>query len=193
MAKVADVSRRSQSVRETLAKMDDLEGRCALLRLLPNAPDAASLAALESARKATEPQVRDAAVRALAAWPDATGWNALIAVLQQPESDAHRALALRALVRLAGDQNAKPDAALMVRYQQLLAAARGDGDLKLILGALAGAAHPEALQLALPLLSNAGVRAEAELAVKKIAASIRAQHPKAAQDALKRLKTAKPK
>lgn len=193
MAKVADVSRRSQSVRETLAKMDDLEGRCALLRLLPNAPDAAALAALEAARKDREPQVRDAAVRALAAWPDASGWNALIAVLQQPESGAHRALALRALVRLAGDQNAKPDAALMARYRQLLAATRGDGDLKLILGALAGAAHPEALQLALPLLSKAGVRAEAELAVKKIAASIRTQHPKAAQDALKQLKPAKPK
>jgi hypothetical protein len=60
-------------------------------------------------------------------------------------------------------------------------------DLRLILGALGGAAHPEALQLALPLLENTGVRAEAEVAVRKIAEAIKAQHPQATEAALKRL------
>jgi hypothetical protein len=59
--------------------------------------------------------------------------------------------------------------------------------LRLILGTLGGAAHPGALQLALPLCANAGVRAEAEVAVKKIAQSIKAQHPQAAQEALDRI------
>jgi len=49
----------------------------------------------------------------------------------------------------------------------------------------------EALELALPLLDNSGVRAEAAVAVKKIAEAIKAQHPKAAQEALSRLQ-AKP-
>jgi ribosomal protein S20 len=43
------------------------------------------------------------------------------------------------------------------------------------------------LDLALPLLANSGVRAEAEIAVKKIAEAVKAQHPKAAQEALNRL------
>jgi hypothetical protein len=192
MAKVADVSRRSETVRATLAKGPDIEARCALLRLLPNAADASSLAALRAADGDKEPRIHDAAVRALAAWPDATAWNALLAVYCRPEDSAHRALALRALVRLTGDLNAKPDAALVDRYRQLLAGARGDDERKLILSALAGAAHPGALELALSLLSNAGVRAETELAVKKIAASIAAQHPQAAQAALERLKQPKP-
>ena len=82
-----------------------------------------------------------------------------------------------------------PDAKLVERYRQLLAGARSDADLRLILGALGGAAQPGALQLALPLLDNAGVRAEAEVAVKKIAEAIKAQHPQAAQEALKRLQS----
>jgi hypothetical protein len=61
--------------------------------------------------------------------------------------------------------------------------------LRLILGALGGAAHPDALKLALPLLDKTGVHAEAEVAVKKIAESIKGQYPQAAEEALKRLQS----
>jgi len=192
LARIADASHRSAAVRGVLAKASDLDARCSLLRLLPNAADSDALGALEAAAADAEPTVRDAAVRALAAWPDATGWNALLAIFRRPENETHRALALRALVRLAGALNAKPDAALVERYRELLAGARGDDDRKLILSALAGAAHPDALQLAVPLASQAGVRAEAELAVKKIAAAVAAEHPQAAQAALEQIKAAKP-
>jgi hypothetical protein len=70
----------------------------------------------------------------------------------------------------------------------LLASAKTDDDRKLVLGALSGAASPEALALAAEQLANTGVRAEAELAVKKIAEAIKDQHPQAAQDALDKLK-----
>ncbi|MBN2506799.1 MAG: hypothetical protein JXQ71_08910 [Verrucomicrobia bacterium] len=172
---VADVSRRSAAVRAELAKRSDLESRCSLLGVLPGAADAASLAVVTAACQDAEPRLRGAAVRALAAWPDAAAWDPLMAVYRQPENDAHRALALRALVRLANDLNANPDAMLIERYRRLLAGARTGEDRKLILGALAGAAHPDALVLAKSLLSDAGVRAEAELAVKKITAAIQAR------------------
>jgi len=192
LAKVAEVSRRSEAVRAELTKRSDIESRCSLLRLLANAADAKSLAGLKAAAGDQEPRIREVAVCALAAWPDATAWDTLLAIYRQPENDTHRTLALRALVRLADDLNAKPDAALMERYRRLLAGARGDDDRKLILSALAGAAHPDALQIALSLLSNSGVRAETELAVKKIAESIKAQHPQSAQEALQCLKSTKP-
>jgi hypothetical protein len=56
-----------------------------------------------------------------------------------------------------------------------------DADYRLILEALSGDAQPEALELAVPLLDNSAVHAEA----------VKAQHPKAAQEALNRLQ-AKP-
>lgn len=192
LAKIPDVARRSETARAALAKTTNVESRASLLRLLPSAPDAPALAVVQAAVGDKEASIRDAAVRTLAAWPDATAWNALLAVVARPESGTHRALALRGLVRLAGEQNVKPDAALIERYRQLLASAQNDDERKLVLGALAGAAHPDALQLALPLASNAGVRAEATLAVRKIAAAIKAQHPQAAQKALEQLKRTKP-
>ena len=111
----------------------------------------------------------------------------MVAILHQPVSEAARGLIIRGLVRLAGEENAHPNAKLIARYRELLAQAHSDADLRLILGALGGAAHPESLQLALPLLDNAGVHAEAEVAVRKIAEAIKAKHPQAAEEALKRL------
>ena len=191
MAKIANPAQRTLAVRAVLAKTSDVEARCSLVRLLPVAADATALAAINAARTDKEPRVRDAAVRALAAWPDTTGWDALLVVFTKPENARHRALALRALVRLSGELNAKPDAALIGRYRQLLAGAASDDDRKLILSTLAGAAHADALELAVPLLSRPAIRAETELAVKKIAAAVQAEHPQAAQAALAKLKQAK--
>jgi hypothetical protein len=87
------------------------------------------------------------------------------------------------------EENAHPDAKLIAHYRELLPEAQSDADLRLILGALGGAAHPDALKLALPLLDKTGVHAEAEVAVKKIAEAIKAQYPQAAEEALKRLRS----
>lgn len=191
IAKIADAGHRSDAVRALLPKTADLEARSALLRLLPGAADAGALVALQAACADRDPQIRDTAVRALAAWPDATGWSAIFAVFQKPENNRHRALALRGLVRLAGDLNAKPDAALIGRYRQLLAGANTADDRRLVLSALAGSTDPASLDVALSLLSDPAVRAETELAVRKIAARVHAEHPQAAQAALARLKPAK--
>lgn len=175
LAKVPAVAQRSEAVRAELAKRPDVDSRGSLLRLLASAADSSSLAVVQAALTDPEPRVREAAVESLAAWPDATAWEPLLSVYRQPGSDTQRTLALRGLVRLAEELNAKPDAALVERYRQLLAGARSDGDRKLILSALAGAAHPEALTLARSLLEAPGVRAEAELAVNKITQAIQGQ------------------
>jgi hypothetical protein len=187
LARIDQPARRSVLVREALGSAQSAESRDALLGLLPVCGDAAALTTLQAATADSDPRVRTAAVRALADWPDASAWDALAGIYRQPGTEALRGLALRGLVRLAGEENAHPDAKLVEHYRQLLAGAHGDADLRLILGALGGAAQPEALQLALPLLDNSGVRAEAEVAVKKIAVAIKAQHPHAAQEALNRL------
>lgn len=188
MARGAAGQARSQSVFALLAAGPAVEGKCSLLRLLPVAGDSASLAALQSALADGDPRIRETAVRGLAAWPGAAAWDAMAGVYQRPESDMLRALALRGLVRMAGELNAQPGPALVERYRHLLAGVRGDDDRKLILSSLAGAAGPDALLLALPLLDIPGVRAEAALAVERMAGAIKATHPDAARDALKKLR-----
>jgi HEAT repeat protein len=182
-----DAATRTSAVRGALSQNRDVETRSALLALLPACGGTQALEALNEAANDADARVRDAAVRALAEWPDIAAWNALAAVWRKPENDTHRSLALRGLTRLAGDNNAPPDATLIGRYRDLLEAARSDDERKLILSALGGAAHLDALNLALPLLDQAGVRAEAEVAVKKIAGAITSQHPTEAKAALERV------
>lgn len=188
LANTPEPAKRADVVCAALAKAADMESRLALIRLLPSCGSAKALGTLVSLISDADPQVRDTAVRAVAEWPDASAWAVLAGLYQQPENEAHRVLALRALVRLAGDQNAQPNPVLIDRYRALLAGARSDDDRKLILGALGGCASPDALQLALPLLEQPALRSEAAMAVKKIADSIKDKHPQAAEQALQKLK-----
>ncbi len=187
VANVEPTAQRSAAVCAALDHTSDAERRSALLRLLPACGDARALAATQADAKSAEVSVRDAAITALADWPDAGAWDVLLTVYRQPATEANRGQVLRGLVRLAGDMNKQPDTKLVERYRELLAGAKGDADLKLILSAVSDAAHPDALALVLPLLDKPGVRAEAEVAIRKIAEAVKDQNPQAARDALQRI------
>jgi len=187
LARIEPASNRSSMIRASLGQTTSPVARASLLGLLPVCGDGPALDALTAAVADADPKVSEAAIQALAEWPDPTAWQPLVGIYRKPANEASRATALRGLVRIAGDENARAGSHQAERYMELLQGARGDADLKLILGALGGAAQPEALQLALPLLSNAGIRPEAEVAVKKIAQSIKAKYPDAAKDALEKL------
>ncbi|HEY5911774.1 MAG TPA: HEAT repeat domain-containing protein [Verrucomicrobiae bacterium] len=187
LAKLPDAAQRSAAVREALARAPTVETRSACLALLPVCGDPTALEDLQRALNDSEPEVREAAVRALADWPNDSAWGDLMAVYRQQGQDKLHGVALRGFTRLLGEQNAHPDAALMGRYKLVLQGARSDTDYRLILGVLAGVAHPDALPLVLPLLSNPSIRAEVVLAAKQIIEAIKAEHPQVAEEALKKL------
>jgi len=182
-----EASRRSTLVREALGRATTVDSRCSLLGLLPVGPDAPALGALKIAVKDPEPRVREAAIRALGDWPDLLAWDLLAACYRQPERESLRWIAMRGMVRLVDEENSHPGPQFIEHYRQLVAGARNALDLKVILGALTGAAHPDALQMAVSMLSNRAVRPEAELAIKKISEAIKAQHPAIAEEALKKI------
>ena len=150
--------------------------------------DTASLAALQAAVAGGDSRTREVALHTLAAWRGVAAWDTLAGIYLKPLNGAEHAMALRGLVRIAGEGNAYPDAALVGRYNQLLTGAQGGRDCKLILNVLAGVAHPDALALALPLLDVPGVHGEAAEAVRRMASAIQKTHPEAARSALQRLK-----
>lgn len=188
LAKVEETARRSFIVRSALGQAQTAESRNSLLGLLPVCGDLGAFKDLRDALAASDSGTRGVAARALADWPTIAAWDDLAAIYRDSPDPALRGIVLRGLVRLAGEGNAHPDESVVARYRQLTSGARDDADRKLILGTLSGAAHPGALDLALDLLSERGVRAEAEAAVKRIAESIKTSHPKAAAAALERLK-----
>jgi HEAT repeat protein len=187
LLEVQPAGRRWELLRPRLEQADNLETRLSLLRLLPHAPEADALTALEAAAHDPDPGIADTALRALAEWPTLSAWEALARVYGGDSAEAHRILALRGLVRLAQEADAGTDSDHLRRYRELFQGAKRDEDRKLILGALGGVADPEALALAQDQLSNPAVRAEAELAVRQIAEAIKEHHPDTAQSALLRL------
>jgi len=170
-----DVSLRSKAVCDAFDKTQLVEARCTLLNFLPYVGDKRALKELLAAVNGTDERLRDNGVHALSEWPDMAAWDALYAIFRQPRNEAYRSITLRSLVRLLGDANAHPDDQLIVHYRQLFEGARDAADLKQILGALGGAAHPEALKLATAQLSRPGVQAEAQVAVKKITEALKAK------------------
>jgi HEAT repeat protein len=177
---------RSSAVLAALSRAPNLETRQALLRLLPSCGDTEALQSLKAALADSDARVRETAVRALAEWPDDAAWAPLVSIYRNPGNEAQRDIALRGMTRLMNETKVagSPQAD---RYRELLAGARSDADLKQILGAMGGAKNAGVLKLALPLLDNSGVRAEAAVAVKKIAEAIKDTEPALAKEALERL------
>ena len=175
------------AVRDALKAAPGAAGSRAYLPLLAMCPDAEGLAFVVATAGSSDTATRDIGLRTLADWPEASAWDPLFAAYEKAAAETERVLALRGLARLLGEENAKPDAQLIARYRALLAGAKNDNDRKLVLGPLAGCAHPDALKLAVEQLAQSGVRAEAAQAVKSIAEAIKPQHPQAAAEALKKL------
>ncbi|MBM3880510.1 MAG: hypothetical protein FJ387_12475 [Verrucomicrobia bacterium] len=190
LSRAGDVAGNSALLRRALAQATSREAQGSLIRLLAVAPDTLALAAVKAALNDADPQIQNTARRTLADWPDPAAWDSLATVYASARVEPERVVALRGLVRLLGEQNSQPQPQLIGRYRDLIASAQSDDDRKLVLSALAGWAHPSALELAVAQLSSSGVRAEAEAAVKRIAQSIKADHPQAAEAALQRLGSA---
>lgn len=184
---------RSVLLRAALAKADSAEGRGAILGLLPTAGDAEALAAVKAALGAREASVREAAVGALADWPNLDAWESLAKCYRKPAKESIRWIALRGLTRMVDEENEHPGPHFADHYRELVAGARNAVDLKVILSSLPRAANLEVLQIALAMLDNPEVRRETDLAVRGIAESLKASHPAEAAQALVRLSNAEPK
>ena len=145
--------------------------KVALLRVLGGIADAKSFEAVRGALSDKEPQVQDAAVRALANWPDATATQVLLDIFAGTQNPTHRALALRGATRLLGLGAWSSSDTLKV-CRQLMSAAKNPGEKMLVLGCLAKVPDPAAIDIVEPLLSDSAVKTEAEFAMLGVARSI---------------------
>jgi type 1 glutamine amidotransferase/HEAT repeat protein len=175
-AKILDPFARGSVVEEMLEpgksskqqRVTDIAKRCLLYRTLGKIGDDSSIALLRSALMDYHAAARDAAVRALADWPNPTPEEDILSVARSAKSLVHRVLALRGYVRMVGlNRFQAPEAAVRSLKTALKLASRPEEKI-LVLGALPDFACPEALALARSQLKAKGVRAEAEIAVARI-------------------------
>lgn len=183
--RIADESARTDAVIAAMGGTGQA-ARCSLLRVLRGIATAKALETILAALKDSDPQVQDAAVRALADWPDGRATQPLLQFVKTTASQTHRVVAMRGAVRLLG-QSAVATAESLRAYKDLMALAPRPEDKKMILAALARAAHPESLSLIGPCLEDPATAAEASLAAIEVARAIAGSHPQEAGAALGRL------
>jgi len=170
-ARCADPAKGSEAAVAALSASESLAARLSLLRVLAAIGDDRALAAVAAGAQDKDAQMRNAAVRILADWPDARAEGPLETLLEKSTNPTHRTLALRGCVRLWAASKAAP-AELAARYAQAIDRASSPGDRKLVLGALASVAHRDALKLAAGCLKDEAVRTEAAVAAIAIAGKL---------------------
>ena len=185
--RMADPSKRADAVLGGLASAKEAAPRAALLRVLGRIGGEKAYAAVVGAIGDNDATVRDAAIRAVAAWPDARAADALLALVKDADSEIHRVLALRGYVRLLGLAKDDDPRATVRKYAEALAMARRPDARKLILGGLAGVAHAEALALVMTQLDDPAVRPEAASAAVTIARAIMGADREAARGAMEKV------
>ncbi|MHC5057535.1 MAG: HEAT repeat domain-containing protein [Planctomycetota bacterium] len=157
------------------------EAKPVLIRLLAFAATPESLAAVRSGLEG-DADTRDAAIRTLAKWPDASPADDLLKVARSAAGPIHKVLALRGYVRMA--QQSEDPAAMYAKAMRL--AERVD-DKKLVLGGLGTADSAEALSLVEQHLDDRQLQAEAAAAAVQIADRLRSKDATRAKAALKKV------
>ena len=144
--------------------------KCALLRTLSRAGGEKPLEAVRAALKDSSADVQDAAVRALAAWPDTSAAPDLLTLAKSAADPKHQVLALQGYIRLAGLNREAIDRLKM--YEEALAAVKRPDEKKMILAGLTDLGTPYALRAATACLDDEAVRPEATAAVLRMAMNL---------------------
>ena len=160
----------------------DSDAKPTLLRLLARPATPAALAAVRRELDSADPDIRDAAVRTLAQWPNPAPADDLLSIAAEASGRIHKVLALRGYVRMAGLTD--DPVAMYVRAMQL---ADRTEDKKLVLSGLGTANTADALNLVGRFLDQPDLQAEAALAAVEIADRLRQTDAARARAAMKRV------
>ena len=168
---ISDEASRANATLTALGSVKGTAARCSLLRVLKGIGNAKAFDVVRTALKDRDSAVRDAAVRALADWPDARATDTLLEVFRTTGDKTHRVMALRGCTRLLGLAGYSAQKTIRV-CGELMNGVRRPEERKLVLACLANVADPAALKLVEPYLTDNKVKAEAELATLGIARAI---------------------
>ena len=166
--KVTNSTGRSREVKARLASEKALDARVRLFNVLPLIGDHSALPVLRTALQDSNAEIRDAAVRALAAWPTSAARDDMVRLARDSANETHRLLAIVSLVRSVGlDPYRNPEAAVADLKLAAGFASRPE-EQTLILGAVVAFPCKDALELAAGYLQEPAVKAEAQAAVDNI-------------------------
>jgi len=166
--RIPDPEKRADRMLAALGRTTD-EKKGHLLPTLAAVGGNRALQAVVRETENTDAGVRDAAVRALADWPDVSAAPHLLTIAQTSPSLTHHVLAVQGYLRLVGAAKL-PEEETFRMYKDAMAAARRPEEKKLALSGLAANVRTiESLKFVGVYLDDEALRAEAALAAADIA------------------------
>jgi HEAT repeat protein len=182
--KIGDESKQAEAVLDALPSVEDVTGRCSLLRVLGKIGDNSALGVLRKGLKDKNAAVKETCVRALAEWPTAEPVADLLKVVQASDNKLHHVLALRGFVRLIGLDSGCSAQETIGLYKQAMSLASDMSEKKMVLSGLANLKSLAALQMASAYLKDKNLQQEAEVAVVQIAEATSGSYPAESKAAL---------
>ncbi|HSA10530.1 MAG TPA: HEAT repeat domain-containing protein [Candidatus Paceibacterota bacterium] len=162
-----------------------------LLEVLAVLGEEEALGAVSSFVNSSKAEIKDAAIRALANWPDFAANKELLAVAADPNTTrTHNVLAVQAVARLVKAADREPPGARVEVALSALNAARRDEEKKLLLSALASVPDKKAADAIKPYLRDPQFQQEAGLAAMTLAEALRKPDRPAARDLARAVKDA---
>lgn len=142
-----------------------------------------ALAAITNAMSNGNEQIKDAAVRSLANWPDFVAVEPLLVIASDANAKrVHQVLAIQGVVRLVKASESEPAEARLSAALRAMSAATRDEDKKLVLSAFAAIPDAKAADAIKPYLSDTRFGNEAGLAGVTLAESLRKSNKAAAKE-----------
>lgn len=158
---------RAGPVMDAISNVSDIQSRMALYRTLGKIGDESSLPLLRLALEEENPEIQDAAVRALADWPNTAAREDLLQIAQTSTNTVHKILALQSYIRMLEMEPFRSPERAVNSLREVLDISRPE-EKKIILGILPIFASKNALDLAESLLQEREVEEEAKIAIEKI-------------------------
>jgi len=183
IGKAKDVEARVAPVLAALGQAN-ADAKCALLRVAGRLGGSKALAAIRAARKDANPAIQEAAIRALASWPDAAALPDLLELAKSAPKENLKIIALRDYVRLVGLPSSRKPQETFAMYKQAMDLAKRPDEKRLVLAGLGKVKRIEALKLAATCLDDKALAREACVAVVNIAKAVGGADKEATKAAL---------
>ncbi len=184
--RVQDIDTRCEPILQAVGSSSG-PAKLSLMVVLGKIGGRKSLEYLSGAVNSRDEKVKDAAIRAMTEWPDATAAEDLLGIARSAASETHRVLAIRGYIRVCCIRSDRSDEQ---RAKMLIAgletAARPE-EKRQALGGLAEVRHLLALQAIVPCIGDPALREEACSAAVRIGRDIWNDHPEAVRAAMQKV------
>lgn len=166
--KMSNSAQAGSLVTRRLMQTKEPAAQAKLIEVLPLLGTSDAIPTLRRSIADANPEVRDAAVRALTSWPNSDVREDVFRLARDSRNETHRLLAIRGLIRIVGLDRFREPAAVVEDLRTVAGFTWRQEEQLLVLGALSQFPCQEGIAFAGTFAAEPGLKAQAEAAIQSI-------------------------